>query len=103
VSGASGAKKFPQRTMDLTLPSVAAAFLGGLLVLDGREYFALTGLLLVAAAMLLIFKRGKSLREATMTQALSPSCRGFVVGGAALGAEFALGLDTPVQLTWSER
>ena len=30
-----------------------------------------------------------------MTQAYSPSRRGFIVGGAALGAGFALGLDIP--------
>jgi isoquinoline 1-oxidoreductase beta subunit len=30
-----------------------------------------------------------------MTQAFSPSRRGFIVGGAALGAGFALGLDIP--------
>jgi isoquinoline 1-oxidoreductase beta subunit len=30
-----------------------------------------------------------------MTQVLSTSRRGFIVGGAALGAGFALGLDIP--------
>jgi uncharacterized membrane protein YfcA len=41
----------------LTAPSLVAAFLGGLLVLDGRIYFILTGLLLVTAAALMVFKR----------------------------------------------
>jgi uncharacterized membrane protein YfcA len=33
----------------VTAPSLATAFLGGLLVLEGRSYFVLTGLLLVLA------------------------------------------------------
>jgi hypothetical protein len=41
----------------VTVPSLVTAFLGGLLVLDGRVYFILTGLLLVAAAALMVFKR----------------------------------------------
>jgi len=41
----------------VTLPSIATAFIGGLLVLDARAYFALTGLLLFAAGVLIIFKR----------------------------------------------
>ena len=41
----------------LTIPSLVTAFLGGLLVLGGRDYFVATGLLLVAAATLMVFKR----------------------------------------------
>jgi len=41
----------------VTVPSLATAFIGGLLVLSGRMYFILTGLLLVAAAELIAFKR----------------------------------------------
>jgi uncharacterized protein len=39
----------------LTVPSLVTAFLGGLLVLGGQVYFVLTGLLLVAAAALMVF------------------------------------------------
>lgn len=41
----------------LIVPSLPAAFFGGLLVLDGRPYFILTGLLLLIAAGLLLLKR----------------------------------------------
>lgn len=41
----------------VTVPSLVTAFLGGLLALNGRTYFILTGLLLVAAAGLMAFKR----------------------------------------------
>jgi uncharacterized membrane protein YfcA len=41
----------------LTAPSLLAAFLGGLLVLGGHVYFILTGVLLIAAAALMVFKR----------------------------------------------
>jgi uncharacterized membrane protein YfcA len=43
--------------LPLTVPSLAAAFLGGLLVLRGHVYFILTGVLLIAAALLMVFKR----------------------------------------------
>jgi uncharacterized membrane protein YfcA len=47
------------RTMllPLTVPSLVTAFLGGLLVLNGQVYFILTGLLLVAASALMVFRR----------------------------------------------
>ncbi|WP_052214843.1 sulfite exporter TauE/SafE family protein [Belnapia sp. F-4-1] len=40
-----------------TPPSLVTAFLGGLLVVEGRAYFALTGLLLVLAAGLMLLRR----------------------------------------------
>lgn len=43
--------------LSLTVPSLITAFLGGLLVLGGQVYFILTGLLLIAAAVLMVFKR----------------------------------------------
>jgi uncharacterized membrane protein YfcA len=43
--------------LPLTVPSLVTAFLGGLLVLDGHVYFILTGVLLIAAAVLMVFKR----------------------------------------------
>jgi len=43
--------------LPLTVPSLATAFLGGLVVLSGHVYFFLTGLLMIAAAALMVFKR----------------------------------------------
>ena len=43
--------------LPLTVPSLLAAFLGGLLVLSGHVYFILTGVVLVAAATLMVFKQ----------------------------------------------
>jgi uncharacterized membrane protein YfcA len=48
----------------LTVPSLVTAFLGGLLVLSGGVYFTLTGLLLVAAAALMVFKHSADTVEA---------------------------------------
>ena len=50
--------------LPLTVPSLVAAFLGGLLVLGGQAYFVLTGLLLVAAAVLMVFKQAADTVEA---------------------------------------
>jgi hypothetical protein len=41
----------------LTVPSLVAAFVGGLLVIGGRAYFILTGLLLIIAAGVMILRR----------------------------------------------
>jgi uncharacterized membrane protein YfcA len=41
----------------LTVPSLVAAFVGGLFVISGRAYFILTGLLLLIAAGVMILKR----------------------------------------------
>ena len=49
--------------LHMTLPSLIAAFAGGLLVLDGRAYLILTGLLLVIAAGV-IFRRAADTLEA---------------------------------------
>lgn len=43
--------------LPLTAPSLVTAFLGGLFVLGGHTYFAVTGLLLIAAAALMVFRR----------------------------------------------
>jgi uncharacterized membrane protein YfcA len=59
----------------ITLPSMATAFIGGLLVLDAPEYFALIGLLLVAAGMLMIFKRkADSVQTRAMPSLPAPRC-----------------------------
>jgi uncharacterized membrane protein YfcA len=75
--------------LPLTLPSIATAFVGGLLVLNGREYFALTGLLLVAAAVLMIFKREADSVEAgsvmVFPAALAGAASGFFSGLTGVG------------------
>jgi uncharacterized membrane protein YfcA len=43
--------------LPLTIPSLATAFAAGLLVLGGQVYFILTGVLLVVAAALMVFRR----------------------------------------------
>jgi uncharacterized membrane protein YfcA len=71
--------------LPLTVPSLFAAFLGGLLVLDGHVYFVLTGLLLIGAAALMVLKRTADTAEA----------RPFRIGPAAAvgsGAGFISGL-----------
>jgi uncharacterized protein len=75
--------------MQLTGPSLATAFLGGLLMLGGRVYFMLTGLLLISAAILMAFKgsadniklRPVGLLPATLVGAGS----GFVSGLTGVG------------------
>jgi uncharacterized membrane protein YfcA len=73
-----------QLLLPLLLPSVVTAFIGGLLALNTRAYFVLTGLLLLTAALLMIFKRTTD-REVRPIQ-LGPT----VVVGA--GAGFVSGL-----------
>ncbi len=75
--------------LPLALPSVVTAFIGGLLSLGARVYFVLTGLLLVAAALLLIFKQTANSREARPIQ-LGPTAAlgagaGFVSGLTGVG------------------
>jgi uncharacterized membrane protein YfcA len=43
--------------LPVTVPSLLAAFIGGLFVLGGHAYFALTGLLLVVAAGVMLLRR----------------------------------------------
>ena len=50
--------------MQVTLPSLVAAFAGGLLVLEGRTYFLLTGFLLVIAAGVMLLRRTADTVEA---------------------------------------
>nr|WP_294507376.1 sulfite exporter TauE/SafE family protein [uncultured Rhodopila sp.] len=65
--------------LKVTVPSLATAFLGGLVVLSGQLYFVLTGVLLVAAAVLMIFKRSADTVETTSIR-LFPA---ILVGGGA--------------------
>lgn len=73
----------------VTLPSIATAFIGGLLVLDAPEYFALTGLLLVAAGVLMIFKRNADMVETqevpSLPAALAGATSGFLSGLTGVG------------------
>ena len=71
--------------LPLTVPSLVAAFLGGLLVLGGRVYFILTGLLLVAAAALMVFGRSAHPVEARPV-------RFFPAAAVGAGAGFVSGL-----------
>jgi uncharacterized membrane protein YfcA len=73
----------------LAVPSLPAAFSGGLLVLDGRPYFILTGLLLLVAAGLLLLKRlGDTAVARPMTAqwtALAGGGIGFLSGITGVG------------------
>jgi hypothetical protein len=75
--------------LPLTLPSMAAAFLGGLIVLGEGVYFVLTGVLLVAAAGLMIFKRGADAIETrplmVLPAAVAGAASGFLSGLTGVG------------------
>jgi uncharacterized protein len=92
--------------LPLTVPSLVAAFLGGLLVLGGHAYFILTGLLLVAAAVLMVFKQTADTATARPVR-LGPAAAvgagaGFISGLTGVGGGvfltpvlIALGWATP--------
>ena len=67
--------------LPVTVPSLLAAFLGGLLVLHGSVYFVMTGVLLIAAAGLMLFGRRTDTTEARMVRLLPAALLG---GGAGL-------------------
>lgn len=73
----------------LTVPSLVTAFLGGLLVLNGQVYFTLTGLLLVAAAALMVSKRAADTAEARSVPLLPTvtvgATAGFISGLTGVG------------------
>jgi uncharacterized protein len=86
--------------LPLTVPSLVAAFLGGLLVLGGHAYFVLTGLLLVAAAALMLFKQAADTVEARPVR-LGPAAAvgagaGFISGLTGVGGGVFL---TPLLIT----
>lgn len=69
----------------VTGPSLVTAFVGGMLALDGHIYFPLTGLLLIAAATLMIVRRSAD------RGALRP-VRPVMAAVAGAGAGFVSGL-----------
>ncbi len=75
--------------LPLTVPSLVTAFLGGLVVLGGQIYFVLTGLLLVAAAALMVFKRAADTAEARPVRLLPAAAvgagAGFISGLTGVG------------------
>jgi uncharacterized membrane protein YfcA len=78
-----------RKMLSLTVPSLATAFLGGLLVLDGQVYFTVTGLLLIAAAALMVFKRTADTVKARPVQLLPAAAvgagAGFISGLTGVG------------------
>jgi uncharacterized membrane protein YfcA len=69
--------------------ALPAAFAGGLVVLEGRLYFVLTGLMLLAAAGLMLFRRGADETGekpvATMPALLAGAATGFLAGLTGIG------------------
>jgi len=91
------------------VPALPAAFAGGLVVLDGRLYLVLTGLLLLAAAGLMVFKRdadGAGGRPVNLGSALlAGGATGFLAGLTGIGGGaflaplvIALGWASPRQV-----
>jgi len=66
--------------LPLTIPSLLAAFAGGLWVLGGTAYFALTAVLLIAAALLMILKRGAERPEGHLPHPVAAAVVGAVAG-----------------------
>ena len=64
----------------LIITSLPAAFLGGLVVLEGRLYFVLIGSLLILAAILMVLKR-----SADAVEDSQPPLWSAAVGGALVG------------------
>ncbi len=73
----------------LLLPSLPAAFLGGLVVLEGGAYLALTGMLLLLAAGLMAFRRtadrGSPRPFGVLPATLAGAGAGFLSGLTGIG------------------
>jgi uncharacterized protein len=79
----------------ITAPSIATAFLGGLLVLRGSVYFVTTGLLLIAAAGLMLLHQNADVSPAHPVRPLPAA----VAGGAAGLLSGLIGIGGGVFLT----
>jgi uncharacterized protein len=81
-----GRAKYPATT---DYPVFGYSLFGGLLVLGGRDYFVATGLLLVAAATLMVFKRTADIVEARTVRPLPAAAvgagAGFISGLTGVG------------------
>jgi uncharacterized membrane protein YfcA len=66
--------------LNVTVPSLITAFAGGLIVLEGRAYFTLTGILLVVAATLMMFRRSADTLEACPVRLLPAAALGAAAG-----------------------
>ena len=64
----------------VTLPSLVTAFLGGLVMLSGQIYFVLTGILLIAAAGVMLLRRGVDGIEAHLIDRFAASAVGAGAG-----------------------
>jgi hypothetical protein len=75
--------------LQVTVPSLVTAFIGGLLVLGGQVYFLVTGLLLIAAAILMVVKRAADTIEARPIQMIPAGLvgagAGFISGLTGVG------------------
>jgi uncharacterized membrane protein YfcA len=75
--------------LKVTIPSLGTAFAGGLLVLGAQVYFALTGLLLIAADTLTVIKRaadvGDVRRVRLLPATLAGAAAGFLSGVTGVG------------------
>lgn len=66
--------------LPLTVPSLITALLGGMTILAGQAYFAFTGMLLITAALLMVFKRTADLAEAHTIPVLPAVAVGAIAG-----------------------
>jgi uncharacterized protein len=66
--------------LPITAPSVVTAFLGGLVVLRSSVYFVITGLLLIAAAGLMLLRQSAAVAPAQPIRPLPAAVAGGIAG-----------------------
>jgi uncharacterized protein len=69
-----------KKLVPLIVPSLFTAFAGGLIALNSPMYFALTGLLLIAAGALMVFRQTADTNEATPMQPIPAAAMGAAAG-----------------------